>query len=160
MADDDRTGRARIGRNALQCTDPLSRQLTEFHAHLRCRSRDRVVVPSLDAHEPRRLSGPESEREGRSQRHRHLSDELTHAAPADDAVDPVDNRDSLQAALEHREQHPLVPRVHRVLARHEPDIRRKPGKPLALDRAKPGKDRDAGNLLHRHHESLVLSPPP
>jgi hypothetical protein len=32
-----------------------------------------------------------------------------------------------------------VTRVYRVLTRHESDIRRNPGKPFALDRAKGGK---------------------
>ena len=64
----------------------------------------------------------------------------------------------LQPTLEHREQSPLVTRVYRVLTRHEPDIRRDPGKPFALDRAQGGKDRDTDDLVRRHHGRHALRP--
>ena len=158
MPDHDRAWRRLIGRDALQPADPLPRQLAELHPDLGRRGRDRVVVLGLDPHEARRLGGPKPEREPRPERDRHLPDELTDDAAADDALDPVDERDRLQATLEHGEQRPLVTRVDRVLARHDADVRRNPRKPLALDRAETGEDRDADDLLRRHHGRHALSP--
>ena len=154
----DRTWQRRIRRDALQPADPLLRQDTELHPDLGRRGCDRVVVLSLDPHEARRLSSAKPERERRPERDRHLPHEVAHTTSADNALDPVDKRDRLQATLEHREQSPLVTRVYRVLTRHEPDIRRDPGKPFALDRAQVGKDRDTDDLVHRHHGRHALRP--
>ena len=53
-------------------------------------------------------------------------------ALADDPLDPVDELDRLDAALEHGEERALAALVRRVLARHEADVGRRPGKPLAV----------------------------
>ena len=158
MPDNDRTWRRLIRRDPLQPADPLARKHTELHPDLGRRGRDRVVVLSLDPHEARRLGSAKPEREPRPERDRHLPDEVTHVTSADDALDPVDKGDRLQATLEHGKQRSLVTRMNRVLARHEPDIRRDAGKPFALDRAEIGEDRDSGDLLRRHHGRHALRP--
>ncbi len=53
----------------------------------------------------------------RAERDRHLAEEVARVALADDALDPVDELDRLDPALEHREERPLVALVGRVLAR-------------------------------------------
>ena len=131
--------------------DPLPRQRAELHPDLGRRGCDRVVVLGLDAHDARRLGRAEAERERRAERDRHLADEIAHATSADDALDAVDEPDRLQAPLEDREQRPLVARVDRVLARQEPDVRCDPGEPFALCVAEIGKERDAGDVVRRHH---------
>ena len=73
-------------------------------------------------------------------------------ALADDALDPVDKLDRLDAALEHGEERALVALVRGVLARHEADVGRRAGKPLALGSAESREDRDSGDLVRRHHE--------
>ena len=69
-----------------------------------------------------------------AERDRHLPEDVARLPPADDALDPVDELDRLDAALEHREQRPLVALVHRVLAGREADVGRGAGEPLALGR--------------------------
>ena len=61
------------------------------------------------------------------------------SALADDALDPVDDLDRLDPALEDGEERALVPLVGRVLARREPDVGRGPGEPLAARRVEARK---------------------
>ena len=116
-----------------------------------------MVVVSLDPHEARRLGGPKPEREPRPERDRHLPHEVTGDAAADDALDPVDERDRLEPTFEDGEQRPLVARVDRVLARHDAEVRRDPRQPLALDRAETGEDRDADDLVRCDHAVASVS---
>ena len=81
--------------------------------------RDGVVVVRLDPHDARRLRRAEADREHRPERDRHLAEDVARLALADDALDPVDELDRLDAALEHGEERPLVALVRRVLARRE-----------------------------------------
>jgi hypothetical protein len=69
----------------------------------------------------------------------------------DDAFDPVDELDRLDASLEHGEQRALFALMRRELTRHQGDIRRRPRKPLALSLVESRKDRDPTDLLRRHH---------
>ena len=77
---------------------------------------------------------------------------------ADDALDPVDELDRLDAALEHGEQRALVALVGRVLARHEADIGRHPGQPLAGVPIERREDRDRPDLVRRHHRRVLYHP--
>ena len=77
----------------------------------------RVVVVGLDPQDPRRLGRAEADREDRPERDRHLAEDVARAALADDALDPVDELDRLDAPVEHREERALGARVRRVLAR-------------------------------------------
>ena len=76
---------------------------------------------------------------------------------ADDALDPVDELDRLDAPLQHGEERALLALVRRVLARHETDIRRHPRNLLALPRVESREEGDATDLLGRHQ---VRQPPP
>lgn len=97
------------------------------------------------------MRSPESEPEHRPERDRHLAEEVTDVPSADDTMDPVDECDRLDPTLEHGEQRPLVTLVHRVLARHEPDIRRDAREPFPLDRAESVEEGDLRELVRRHH---------
>ncbi len=124
----------------------------ELHGDLGRRGRDRVVVARLDPHHARRLGRAEPERERRRRARsapRRRGRPL--ARPPTTRSIPSTSFDRLQPALEHREQRPLVARVDRVLAGHEPDVRREPGEPLALAAIERGEDRDGADLLRRHH---------
>jgi hypothetical protein len=147
MPEHDRPGRRCLGDDALQPTDPGSCQRTESHADLRERRRHRVVVAGRDAHHPCRFGSAKPERKRCAERNRHLAEELSCLASTDDRGDPVDEPDRLQPPLEHRKQRPLVTLMHRVLTRHEHDVRRVAGKAIALRRPEPCEDRDAGDVL-------------
>ncbi len=86
-------------------------------ADVRRHGRDGVVVVSLDPHDARRLRRAEPDREHRAERDRHLAEDVSRASLADDALDPVDELDRLDAALEHGEERALAALVRRVLAR-------------------------------------------
>ena len=77
---------------------------------------------------------------------------VPRAALPDNALDPVDELDRLDATLEHGKERPLAALVHRVLARHETDVRRRSGKPFAPGCADSRKDGDAGDVVRRHHD--------
>ena len=154
MPDHDRARRRRLGREALQparAADPVAASLPTSSPTSGADGRDGVVVVRLDPHDARLLGRPEPDREHRPERDRHLAEDVARTALADDALDPVDELDRLDAALEHGEERPLVALVRRVLARHEADVGRRAGEPLALRRAESREDRDAGDLVGRHH---------
>ena len=132
--------------------DPVGRQPADLLAEVGHRGRDGVVVVSLDPHDARRLRRAKPDREHRPERDRHLPEDVSRASLADDALDPVDELDRLDAALEHGEERALAALVHRVLARHEADVGRCAGKPLALGGAERREDRDPRDLVGRHHE--------
>ena len=83
----------------------------------------------------------------------------------DDALDPVDLPDRLDAALQHGEERALVALVRRVLARDEAHVRRHPSKLLTLGRVESCEELDLPDLLRRHHalgirESAMCMPNP
>ena len=129
----------------MPCSPPIRSRASapSLLADLRDDGRDRVVFVSGDPHHTRRLGGAEADRERRPEGDRHLAEELPGRASADDALDPVDELDRLQAPFEHGEERALVALVDGVLAGSEPDVRGSPGEPLAVDRSEPREDRDA-----------------
>jgi hypothetical protein len=80
-----------------------------------------VVVVRLDPHDTRPLRRPKSDGEHRPERDRHFPEDVTRAAFAEDALDPVDELDRFDAAVEHGEERPLLAPLRRVIARHEAD---------------------------------------
>jgi len=155
MPDDDRARRRRIGCDALQpaqTAHPVGRQPADLLADVGHHGRDSVVVVGLDAHDARLLRRAKPDREHRPECDRDLSEDVPGAALADDALDPIDELDRLDATLEHREERALGALVRRILARREGDVPRRPGKPLADLRAESGEDRDGSYLVRRHHE--------
>jgi hypothetical protein len=82
----------------------------------------------------------------------HLPDDVAGVPLADDALDPVDELDRLDATLEHGEQRPLAAFVHGVLAGDEADVGRHPGELHELLRLERCEQRDRADLLRRHHE--------
>ena len=154
MPDHDRARGRRLCRDPLQparAAHPVRRQLADLLCHVRHHGRDGVVVASLDPHDARRLRCPEPHREHRPEHDRHLSEDIARVTLAEDALDPVDEPDRLDATLEHGEQRALSALVRRVLARHEADIRRHSGRAA---RARPGREPQRA----RHHRSPRPSP--
>jgi hypothetical protein len=154
MPDDDGAGRGRLGRKPLKparSTHPVARQPADFDPDVGCRRRDRVVVVSLDPQDARRLGSTKANREHRPEHDRHLPEDVPWVALADDALDPVDQLDRLDAAGEHGEERALAPGVRRILAGHEVDVRRPPRKVLTLGRSESPKGRDLRDLLRGHH---------
>ena len=142
MPDDDRARRRRVGGDALQAAraaHPVRRELADLLRDVGRRGGDGVVVVRLDAHHPRRLGGAEADREDGAERDRHLAEDVAGVALADHALDPVDELDRLDAALEHGEERALVALVRRVLARDEADVGRRAREPLALVRTSAAK---------------------
>ena len=118
---------------------------------VRHHGRDRVVVVSRHPHDPRRHCCAEAHREHRPEHERHLAEEVPGVTLTDDALDPVDELDRLDATLEHGEQRALAALMDRVLARCEADIRRRSGELLPLGRVESRKQRNPTDLLSRHH---------
>ena len=111
-----------------------------------------MVVVRLDAHHARRLGGAEPDREHRAERDRHLAEDVARAALADDALDPVDRPAPPRSAPRARAKSARsLAGGRRVLARHEADVGRRPGEPLALGGAERREDLDPGDLLRGHH---------
>jgi hypothetical protein len=71
----------------------------------------------IDPHHARCLRGAEPDGENRSQRDRHLAEDVAHIADAQHAVDAIDGPDGLDATLEHREQGALSALLRRILPR-------------------------------------------
>jgi hypothetical protein len=154
VADHDRARRRRLGGHSLQpagSAHPVGRERAELLRDVGCDGGERVVVAGLDPHHARLLRRAEPDREHRAEHDRDLAEDVPGTALADDALDPVDDLDRLDAALEDREQRALGALVRGVLARRERDVGRCPREPLALLRAEAGEDRDGGDLPRRHH---------
>ena len=156
-ADDDRPRRGLVGGDPLQAADPVARHLAELDAHLGRDGDHGVVVRGGDPHHPGRLGCPEAEREGRAERDRYLADQVAGLPAADDPLDPVDQRDRLQLALEHRVQRPLVAGVDHELAGVRPEVGRDPREPVALGLGQALEDRDCGDLVGRQHTRAPLT---
>jgi len=155
MPDHDRARRRRLGRDALQSAqsaDAVACEPADLLADVGVLGRDGVVVIRLDAHDARLLRRAKPDREHGPEHDRHLAEDVPGAALADDAPDPIDELDRLDATLEHGEERALRALVRRVLARHEGDIRGRAGKPLAIRRAESGEDRDGTNVVGCHHD--------
>ena len=110
-----------------------------------------MVVAGLDTHDPRLLCRTKADGEHRAERDRHLAEDVPGKALADDAVDPVDELDRLDATLEHGEECAFAALVRRELAGHEADVGRRPGEPLAVALTECGKGRDLEDLVRRYH---------
>src|SRR5438876_9903196 len=117
-----------------------------------------MVVVRLDPHHTRLLRRPESDREHRPERHRHLPENVPRAAVADNALEPIDELDRLDPTLENSEERALVALMHGVLARHQTDVRCYAGETVAVHRVEGREDRDPTDLVRRHHGSRSLSP--
>ena len=76
-------------------------------------------------------------------------------ALADHALDPVDELDRLDPAVEHREERPLAALVSCVLAGREGDVRRRPREPLTVCLAETCEDRDRTDLFGRDHRASL-----
>ena len=96
----------------------------------------------LDPHDAGGLRRAEPHGEDRAEHDRHLAEDVPGETLADHARDPVDLLDRLDTALEQGEERALVALVRRVLARHEADVRRQPGKLLALGLVESRKELD------------------
>ena len=95
--------------------------------------------------------GAEADREHGAERDRHLAEGVPRVPLADDALDPVDELDRLDPALQHGEQRALGALVRRVLARHEGDVRGQPRELLDLRGREPREERDLADLFRGHH---------
>src|SRR5581483_5228044 len=82
---------------------------------------------------------------------RHLAEDVARLPLPDHALDAVHEPDRLDAALEHAEERPLVPLVHRELAGRERDVGGDAAEALARGALEAFEDADARDLLGRHH---------
>ena len=90
----------------------------------------------LDAHRPGRLCCAEPDREDRPQRDRHLAEEVTWMAFADELRSmPSTSLTTSMRPSRSGEERSAVALVRRVLAPSEADVRRRPREPLPALRA-------------------------
>jgi hypothetical protein len=130
---------------------PVARQPADLLCDIWLHGRDSVVVVRLDPHDARGLCRPKPDGKHRSERDRHLAEDVARAALAHNALDPVDELDHLDATLEHREESARAALVHRILAWHEADVGRGPREPFAVGRVQSREDRDPTDVVRRHH---------
>jgi len=99
-------GDARLGRlglEALHAADALARQLSDLEGNLgRCR-RDGVILPDIHAHDARGLRRPIASVKRRAEGDRQLAENDAGEAPAQRALDAVEQSDHLDLAGENRE---------------------------------------------------------
>ena len=79
----------------------------------------------------RRLGSPEPHREEGAEDDRHLAEDVSGQALAEEAIDPVDVPRRLDAAVEHREEGALGALLGRELAGDEVDVGGDAREPLA-----------------------------
>jgi hypothetical protein len=154
VAEHDGPIRGRLGSEALQAAgaaDAIGCEETDGRRDAGRGGRDHVIVARLDTHHPRGLRGPEADGERGAQRDRHLAEDLSGVALADDARYAVDELDCLDTALEHAEERPLVTFVDCVLARPEADVGGDATQLLTVGRVERFERRDAPDLVGRHH---------
>ena len=160
VADHGRPVGSRLGHHALEAAragDAVVRQDAHPLGRPPARHRrDGVVVVRLDPEEARRLSRPEPGRMGHSERHRHLPEDVAGPPFADHALFAVDELHHLDPTLEHAEERPLVPLVHRVLPGAERDVGRDTTEPLAVGRLEIREHLEPPDLLRGHHASCRL----
>src|SRR5215210_2073341 len=158
MTDHERTWRRRFGRDPLQPACPahsVACEPADFVTDVGLHGRDGVVVPRLDPHDARGLRRTKSDGEHRTEGDRHLAEDVPGPAFADDALEPVDPFDRFDPTLDYAEERALAALVHRVLPRHEADVRRRPRKPFALGWGERCKDADPPDLFRRHHDRHI-----
>ncbi len=85
-----------------------------------------------------------------SERDRHLPEDITGLALADDALHAVDTPDHLEPTLEDAEQRSRVALVHCGLAGRQRDISHNPGKPVPFSRLEIREHSDATDLVRRY----------
>jgi hypothetical protein len=154
MAKDDRARRWWLGRETLQASraaDSMACEPTDLLADLRRNRRNGVVVARRDSHHPRLLGRSKSDRKHRPERDRHLPEDVSREARADDALDPVNERNRLDATLEQAEERAFVTLVRGVFARSEADVRCGARQPVLIGCVEPREDRDPAYLIGRHH---------
>ena len=123
----------------------------DLQSYVGGRCGDGVVVVGVDPHDAAGLRCAKADGEDGAERDRNLSEDIPWLPLSDDAIDAVDLLDRLDATLEQPEERALVAFVRGVLARHQPDVRRCARQALAFVRAERREDRDAGDVLGRHH---------
>jgi hypothetical protein len=129
----------------------VRREPADFLCHIRHHRRDSVVVVSLDPHDTRRLGRTKPHGEHRAQHDGHLPEDVARLTLAKDPLDTVYEPRRLDPTLEHSEQRTLSSLVRRVLARHQAHVRRHTRDLLTLVQVESRKQRDATDLLGRHH---------
>ena len=111
-----------------------------------------MVVLGLDTHDACGLrGGAKTDREDGPEGDRNLTEDLPRMTLADDALDPVDQLDRLDPALEQDEERALAALRRRVLAGCEPDVGRRARQLLALRRPEAREDLDAVDLVRGDH---------
>ena len=88
-----------------------------------------------------------------SERHRQLPADVAGPPFADDALFAVAEPHHLDPTLEHAEERPLVPLVHREFAGAERDVGRNTTEPLAVGRLERREHLEPPDLLRGHHAS-------
>ena len=153
---DERLGR--LGRDALHPADALPCERADLRGHLeRCR-RDREVLPGLHANEARRLRRPVTSVERRADGDRDLAEDRTGDAPAQGALNPVEQLDDLHLAREDREQRTVpVALVHGVFPGTEVDVGRRLRQQLELGRPERREQRDSPYLVNCQHGRCDIS---
>ena len=160
MPDHDRAWRRRLGCDALEparSADPVGCEPADLLADVGVHGHHGVIVVRLDAHDARLLRRAKPDWEHGPECDRHLAEDVPGVALADDARDPIDGLDRLDATLEHGEERALAALVRRVLARRQGDVRRRSRKLLARRRAESGEDRERADLVRRHHDRNRLT---
>ena len=134
VADDERARRRRLGGEPCSPRGPLMRKLASAPTlgDDRIEGRDSVVVVRLDSHDARLNGRAEPGRMGGAERDRHLAEDVARQPLADDLLDPVDELDRLEPALEHGEEGAVVALVDGEVARRKADVRRHAREPLLL----------------------------
>ena len=148
---------AAMPRYAPQAADPVPRQLAELDPNLGRGGDDGVIIGGGDPHQPGRIRRAEAERERGTQRDRHLADQVAGLPAADDPLDPVDERDGLQPAIEHRKQRALFACVDHELPGVWAEIGRDPGEAVALRLGHALEDRDSADLVGRQHARALIT---
>ena len=115
-----------------------------------------MVVVRLDAHDPRRLGGAETNGEDGAEDDRDLAEDVARMPDADRPRNSVDVLDRLDLAREDREQRAFAALVGGVLAGSEADVCRNAREPLALRGIQAREQGDLCDLLRRDH---LVSPP-
>ena len=112
MPDHDRARRRRLCRDALQpsrSAHPVGRPAGRLLCDVGHHRRNSVIVVNLDAHDARSLRRAKAHRERGPERDRGLTEDVPRATLTDDALNPVDELDRLDATLENGEECSSLP---------------------------------------------------
>ena len=127
MPGHDRARGRPLGGESLQAArpaHPVGRQPPDLGCDVRDDGRNGVVIRDVDPHHARGLRCTKAHREHRPEHERHLAEHVARVALAEDALDPLDEPDRLDATLEHGEERALIALVSREFAGREADVRR------------------------------------